>query len=102
MDDWKFCAQHLRQFLRGWGLNRATEEHRDKELLLAQVRDLDPLADNGGLSAVDWACRYALDKALLEIHRQEEAYWQRRDRVSWILKGDAITTFFFCYCQWGT
>ena len=47
------------------------------------------------LSQDEWDHHYALENALLNIHRQEEAYWQLRGELSWLLKGDAITTYFF-------
>lgn len=31
----------------------------------------------------------------MEIHWQEEIYWQQRGKITWTLKGEALTTYFF-------
>ena len=74
MDDWHQCSYFLRRFLRGWSKNHFAESRRDKARLVAQIGDLDTRADISGLSEVEWQLRYGLEKALLDIHRQEEVY----------------------------
>ena len=85
----------LRKFLKGWSKNHFAELRRDKTRLGAQIGDLDIRADSSGLSEAEWLLRYGLEKALLDIHRQEEVYWKQRGTINWTLKGDAPTTYFF-------
>lgn len=98
MDDWHFCSQNLHKFLKGWNANRTAAARREKNCLTDQIKSLDWAADSVGLSQSRWAQRYALEAALMDIHHQEELYWQHHSRFSWTLKGDALTAYFFCYC----
>lgn len=46
-------------------------------------------------TSVGWSHRYSLEVSLLAIHRVEEIFWQQRGRLNWVLKGDALTKYFF-------
>lgn len=81
-------------FLKGWGANRAAVARKDKVGLADQIKALDSIADSARLSETGWSQRYSLEAALLAIHRQEELYWQQRGRLTWTLKGDALTAYF--------
>ena len=71
------------------------EARRQKGSLEAQLADLDALAGGSGLSKSDWAIRYALEDALMQLHQQAEIYWRQRGTLNWTLKGDAPTAYFF-------
>lgn len=73
IDDWSYCSRLLRQFLHGWGANRAVDARHDKADLLRQIEALDARADSVGLDLDGWEARFSLDAALMAIHRQEEA-----------------------------
>lgn len=30
----------------------------------------------------------------MDLHRRDEAYWQQRGRINWLLKGDALIAYF--------
>lgn len=53
------------------------------------------MADSMGLPQSEWDQRYSLEALLMDLHRQEESYWQQRGRLSWTLKGDALTAYIF-------
>jgi mannosylglycoprotein endo-beta-mannosidase len=55
---------------------------------------MDLLADSSGIDEEGWALRYHLEDELLEIYKQEEAYWRQRGRTKWALEGDANTAYF--------
>lgn len=95
LDDWNFYSSNLRGFFRGWGRNHVASSLREKDRLLSCIKELDSTADLNGLDEAGWAHRYELENALLDIHRQEEVYWQQCGRMSWLLKGDSITAYFF-------
>nr|XP_051201554.1 uncharacterized protein LOC127315064 [Lolium perenne] len=72
IETWHRIAAGLRQFLRGWGANLGKEERDLKADILAQIRDLDGIADRAGLDDDDWALRYHLEGQLLHLSRVEE------------------------------
>jgi hypothetical protein len=53
------------------------------------------VADGLGLLENDWALRYALEEALMQLHQQEEIYWRQRGTLNWSLMGDSPTAYFF-------
>lgn len=73
--------------------NRAAAARTDKSCLSDQIKALDLTADSVGLSDSGWFQRYALEAALMAIRRQEELYWHQRGRLTWNLKGDALTAY---------
>ncbi|XP_071685047.1 uncharacterized protein [Lolium perenne] len=66
IDLWQFVARHARTFLKGWGANLGKERREFKANLLAQVADLDKLADQSGLDEEGWALRYHLEDQLVD------------------------------------
>jgi hypothetical protein len=94
IDLWQFAARHARTFLKGWGANLGKERREFKASLLAQVADLDKLADQSGLDEEGWALRYHLEDQLVWLDKVEEEYWRQRSRVQWTLKGDSGTAYF--------
>lgn len=67
---------------------------REKATLLNKLRELDRMADRGGLSNAQWAARYKVEEQLEHIYAMEEVQWQKRGGVKWILEGNANTGYF--------
>jgi hypothetical protein len=61
---------------------------------LAQVEDLDKIADQSGLDEEGWALRYHLEEQLVWMYKVEEEYWHERSRAQWTLKGDYGAAYF--------
>lgn len=62
---------------------------------MLQIKTLDSISDSMGLDSEGWANRYTLEALLVDIHPAEEVYWRQRGHLNWILKGDAVTKYFF-------
>lgn len=69
LDDWRFCSQNIRKFLKGWGANHAVKARRDKVNISDQIENLHSMADSVRLCHSECAQRYALEAVLMDIHR---------------------------------
>jgi hypothetical protein len=58
-----------------------------KTNILAQIEELDRVADTVGLDDDGWATRYHLEDQILAINRMEEEYWRQHSRVQWTVQG---------------
>lgn len=94
IDLWQFVARHARTFLKGCGANLGRERREFKASLLAQLEDLDKIADQSGLDEEGWALRYHQEDQLVWMDKVEEECWRQRSRVQWTLKGDSGTAYF--------
>jgi hypothetical protein len=61
--------------------------------LLAQVIELDRVAESVGLDEEGWALRYHLEDQLILADRMDDEYWHQRSRTKWLLQGDACTAY---------
>ena len=85
IDAWQRQAGGLRQYLKGWGANIGRANRDAKADILAQISALDLEADTTNLDEDGWALRYFLEDQLAHLARVEEAYWQHRSRINWLL-----------------
>jgi hypothetical protein len=74
VDAWLSVARSLRQFLRGWGANLGKAKREFRGALMAQVVELDRLADSVGLDEDGWALRYHLEDQLILADKIDEEY----------------------------
>ncbi|KAK1678465.1 hypothetical protein QYE76_039313 [Lolium multiflorum] len=91
---WHGHDSGLRQVLKGWSANLGKERRVTKAEILAQIQNLDMIADEQGLDEEGWALRYHLEDQLIQIFSDEEEYWRQRGRLRWTLQGDANTKYF--------
>jgi hypothetical protein len=54
------------------------------------------------LSLVEWNFRVILEKKLVTLLNQQEAYWQQHGKIKWVTLGDATTNFFMQMLLLGT
>lgn len=94
LDKWHGCLQALRQFLRGWNLNRIGDIKRLKSNLSRRVEEIDNIAEVRLLSMDEWEERISLENNLEDISRKENLQWKQKAGRNWILQGDANTQFF--------
>jgi hypothetical protein len=72
VDVWHHCAKMIHQFMRGWGANLGAALRLQKGNILSEIQTLDLMSDSVGLTAEEWAHRYALETSLMEIYKGEE------------------------------
>ena len=99
LDLWHYLSAGLRRYLKGWGANQGRDARVKKAQLLANIQELDRLADSAGLDEDGWAMRYHLEDQMIHLLNLEEEYWRQRGKRDWLLKGDANTNFFSCLCE---
>src|SRR4051812_40163312 len=76
-------------------MNHFSKERRVKRNLLARIAVLDSIVNSSGLDDAGWEQRYSLEQSLMDLHRLEEEFWRQRGRISWTVKGDLMTMYFF-------
>lgn len=80
LDHWHRISGCLRRALKGWGANIGGEQKRLKKNLLLNIKFWDKEAEARDLSAGEWTIRYQFEENLMEIYKQEEIFWQKRER----------------------
>lgn len=94
LDYWHVLMPILRRWLRGWGANLNSEQKRRKKALERQLEAINKRADERDLFEHEWAERYELERELEDIYSHEEIWWQKICGETWLLRGDANTSFF--------
>ena len=97
IDLWQLLSAGLRRFLKGWGANLGRESRQRKALLLADIQELDRLADLIDIDEDGWALRYHLQDQMVHLFHLKEEYWRQRGCRDWLLKGDANIKFFHAF-----
>ena len=64
--------------MKGWSANLGKERRVIKADILAQIQNLDRIADEQGLDTEGWGLRYHLEDQLIQIFSDEEEYWRQR------------------------
>jgi hypothetical protein len=77
-DYWKLVKNSVRQFCKGWSANLNGQMRREKATFLNKLRELDRMADRGGLSNAQWAARYEVEEQLEHTYAMEEVQWQKK------------------------
>jgi len=98
VDAWHGSLAFLRQFLKGWGIQKAGEVKHLRSEILYQLEVIDSLADTVELPAQTWQKRYQLDNSLEYIYQVEESHWKQRCDLTWVLEGDSNTQIFSPIC----
>lgn len=90
--------KYLRKVLKSWSrtLSSLKDNIARVKLVLGMLNFLEEFRD---LSLVEWNFRVILEKKLVTLLNQQEAYWQQRGKIKWVTLGDATTNFLCkCYC----
>jgi hypothetical protein len=66
-DWWQLQSSNIRLFLKGWGANLGKHTRGAKANLLAQIQELDSVADGLGLDEDGWALRYHLEAQMGDV-----------------------------------
>jgi hypothetical protein len=90
LDGVLFKFKKVKNFLKGWGFNKAGSNKKRRKEIENEILRLELLEEDGKLSDVQIEFRISLKLELLKI-LEEEAYWYRRSHENWVLKGDNNT-----------
>ena len=93
-NSWRLKLQFLRQKLRGWNNNYKAEQKRTKKDLLQKLDRFERLVELDELDDNDQQHWLDCQMNLKQIFKDEEAYWQAREKAKWFVEGDANTKFF--------
>jgi hypothetical protein len=94
LDKVLFKLKKEKNFLKGWGFNKAGSNKKRMKEIEDEMLKLEILEEDGRLSETQIELKISLRLELLKILEEEEAYWCRRSHENWLLKGDSNTEFF--------
>ena len=94
LDAWHGSLCLLRQFMKGWNIQKSGEQKNEKNELLLVLESIDAQAEKGVLTSAEWEHRYEVEDKLEQIYQREKIYWKQRGDEEWVLQGDTNSKFF--------